>query len=359
MSEADAAAPGSARYLLYASQPYALAVLRPLQDAIRGAGGDAAWFFDGPGARYLHADERRLGDVRSVKEFDPFAVFVPGNSVADFFPGLKVEVFHGFSVAKRSERAGHFRIRGLFDLYCTQGSTTTPKFRQLAQKYGYFGVEETGWPKVDPLFRNAAQPNPYRAGWEMSAPLVLYASTFTARLSSAPILLDTIRELAASRRWNWLVTLHPKMPANLVRAYRALEGPNLRFVESDDVIPMLRAADAMVSDTSSIVHEFLLLHKPVVTLRNTVPGAHLIDIRGPLDLAGAVERALQRPRELIEAVRVFADLIHPYRDGRSSERVLQVTHDFAEHHGTGLRRKPLCLWRKLQNRHRLGYYRLR
>ena len=356
MTVADAGAPGSRRYLLYASQPYALAVLRPLQEAIRRAGGEAAWFFDGPGARYLRSGERRLGDVRDVKAFDPFAVFVPGNSVADFFPGVKVEVFHGFSVAKRSERAGHFRIRGLFDLYCTQGSTTTPKFQRLARRYGYFHVEETGWPKVDPLFRDPGRPNPYRRDWESDGPLILYASTFTARLSSAAILRDTIRELAASRRWNWLITLHPKMPAEVVRAYRGLAGPRVRFVETDDVIPLLQAADAVVSDTSSIVHEFLLLHKPAVTLRNAVPGPYLIDIPRPQDLEAALERALQRPRELVEAARAFADAIHPYRDGRSSERVLAATHDFVERHRAGLRRKPLRLWRKLQIRRRLGYH---
>ncbi len=359
MTVPEAGAPGSGRYLLYGSQPYALAILRPLQEAILRAGGEAAWFFDGPGARYLRCGERRLDEVHSVKQFDPYAVFAPGNSVPDFFPGVKVEVFHGFSVAKRSEQVGHFRIRGLFDLYCTQGSTTTPKFRRLAERYGHFHVEETGWSKVDPLFRDAARPDPYRADWDSDAPLIFYASTFTPRLSSAPILLDTIRELAASGRWNWLITLHPKMSADMVRAYRALVGPHLRFVETDDVIPLLQAADVIVSDTSSIVYEFLLLHKPAVTLRNTVPGPHLIDIRQPQDLETAVERALQRPRELIDAVRSFAEAIHPYRDGRSSERVLRATHDLVERHLAGLRPKPLHLWRKLKIRRRLGYRRWR
>ena len=72
------------RYLLHASETYALAVLRPLQRAIREARGEAAWFFDGPGAGYLRPDERRLTSVEEVRAFDPRAVFVPGNSVPDW-----------------------------------------------------------------------------------------------------------------------------------------------------------------------------------------------------------------------------------------------------------------------------------
>jgi hypothetical protein len=255
--------PGTGRYLLYASQVYALAVLRPLEQVIRRRGGRAAWFFDGPGARYLRPDESRLRTVAEVREFDPVAVFVPGNSVPDFFPGIKVEVFHGFSVGKRSERRGHFRIRGLFDLYCTQGRTTTPQFRDLAVRHGHFHVVETGWPKTDPLFRSPPGAlDSWRTDWPVARPLILFASTFTRSLSAAPRLLGTIRDLADRGAWNWLVTLHPKMPPDIVRGYRTLEGPRLRYAEADDVVPLLRAADVMVSDTSSVVYEFLLQHKP-------------------------------------------------------------------------------------------------
>jgi CDP-glycerol glycerophosphotransferase (TagB/SpsB family) len=352
--------PGSGRYLLYASEVYALAVLRPLQEAIRRRGGRAAWFFDGPGARYLGPGERRLRTVAEVCEFDPIAVLVPGNLVPDFFPGVKVEVFHGFSVGKRSERRGHFRIRGLFDLYCTQGRTTTPQFERLAARHGHFHVVETGWPKIDPLFRpGRGEPNPWRADWSSERPLILFASTFTRSLSAAPRAAGTIRDLAARGRWNWLVTLHPKMPQDVVRAYRALEGPHLRYAETDDIVPLLRAADAMVSDTSSAVHEFLLQHKPAVTLRNSCPGPHLVDVAEPAGLAGAVARALTHPPELMREVVAFADAIHPYRDGRSSERVLDATHEFIDEIQGRLERKPLNLWRKIQLRRRLGYCRWR
>jgi CDP-glycerol glycerophosphotransferase (TagB/SpsB family) len=346
------------RYLLYASQVYALAILRPLQEAIRRRGGESAWFFDGPGEQYLRSDEPQLHTIEEVRHFAPAAVFVPGNVVPDFFPGVKVEVFHGFSVGKRSEERGHFRIRGFFDLYCTQGRSTTEPFRELAEQHGHFRVVETGWPKMDPLFRDPETPSPWRSGWnDNGLPLVLYASTFTEYLSSARTLVDTIRQESVRGRWNWLVTMHPKMPDEVVTAYRGLEGPHLRFVETDDIVPLLRAADAMVSDTSSVVFEFLLQHRPVVTFRNARPGPYLIDARWTGELAEAIERALSRPEPLIRRIAEFAEAIHPYRDGQSSERVLDATERLVEDGLDGLAPKPLNLWRKLQMRKRLGHYR--
>lgn len=343
------------RYLFFVSQLYALAILRPLQQAIRDRGDEAAWFVEGSAGRYLRPGERRFSSVEQVKRYEPRAVFAPGNWLPDFFPGIKVELFHGFNVQKRSDRKGHFRIRGFFDLYCTQGPSTTEPFNRLAEKHGYFRVEETGWPKMDPLF--AANPGGEPAG--DGRPTVLYASTFNRPLSSAALLCDTIAGLARKGEWRWLVTFHPKMPPEVVSRYARLESELVRFVETDDVIPLLRAADVMLSDTSSIVSEFLLLGKPVVTFRNRVPGPQLLDVGDPAELEPALRKALGRPPELLEAIRRYADRIHPYRDGRSSERVLDATERFLERGREGLARKPLNLWRRIQARRRLGYYRFR
>ena len=47
------------RYLLYGSERYALAILRPLQAAIRARGDAAAWFFDRAGSE--GTTRRRVG----------------------------------------------------------------------------------------------------------------------------------------------------------------------------------------------------------------------------------------------------------------------------------------------------------
>ncbi|HEU4486718.1 MAG TPA: CDP-glycerol glycerophosphotransferase family protein [Povalibacter sp.] len=341
------------RYLLFVSELYALAILRPLQAAIRARGNEAAWFVEREAlAGYLHVDEQRLACARAVIDWRPDVVFVPGNWVPAFFPGLKVEVFHGFSVGKRSESRGHFRVRGSFDLYCTQGPDTTLPFQALADQLGFFRVEETGWSKLDPLFQGRY---PRVAG---ERPTVMYASTFTESITSARILRETIADSAREGAWQWLVTLHPKMAPEVIESYRALEGPNLRFVMTDDILALYAQADVLLSDTSSVVPEFLTQLRPVVTFRNRRPGPHLLDVRQVDEVIPAIRRALTRPDDLMRAVRDYADRIHPWRDGRSSERVLDAATRAIELGRTGLRRKPLNPWRRLQARKRLGYWRL-
>ncbi len=149
------------KILLYASQLYSLSILRPVQDAALSRGDEVGWYYANPDLLpYRAQSERRLATVDEVMAFAPDAVMVASNTVPDFFPGLKVQLFHGFSVSKRSDAKGHYRIRGFFDLYCTQGPATTRNFEILAAKYGHFKVVETGWPKLDPLFPQRHPPDP-------------------------------------------------------------------------------------------------------------------------------------------------------------------------------------------------------
>jgi hypothetical protein len=59
---------------------------------------------------------------------------------------------------------------------------------------------------------------------------------------------------------------------------------------------------------------------------------------------------------LLHAIRAYADAIHPYRDGRSSDRVLDAIDAFIAAGARNPRRKPLNLWRKLKIRRRIGYW---
>jgi CDP-glycerol glycerophosphotransferase (TagB/SpsB family) len=336
-------------YLLYGSERYALAILRPLQDAIRARGDTAAWFFDGPGGEELHGDERLLRETREVKQFAPRAVLTSSNAVPHFFPGVKTEVFHGFDAGKPR----HIYIRGFFDLYCTTGPRDTQAFQAESQRVGHFAVRETGWPKLDPFMRAHAtdEPPPLRA-----QPAILYHSTFSPSWSAAGILYDTIKTMSGTGRWRWIVTLHPKSDAATVAKYRGLENEHLRFATEDNILDLFAQVDMMISDTSSALNEFLLTYKPVVTFRNRRPGPQLIDIDAPEKLQPAIERALARPPEVMREVRKYADSIHPCRDGRSSERVLQAVDDFIAQGARNPRPKPLNLWRKLKIRRRIGYW---
>lgn len=336
-------------YLLYGSERYALAILRPLQTAIRARGDTVAWFFDGPGGEELTTDETWLKSVAEVRAFDPIAVLTSSNHAPHFFPGVKTEVFHGFDAGKPR----HIYIRGFFDLYCTTGPRDTTAFASLASQLQFFAVRETGWPKLDPFMREhgSAEPPPLR-----ERPVILYHSTFSPSWSAAPILYDTIRELLRTQSWHWIVTLHPKSAAETVAKYRALECEKLRFATEDNILDLFPQVDMMISDTSSALNEFLLTYKPVVTFKNRRPGPQLIDIDQPELLLPSIQRALARPPELMRAVRDYADSIHPYRDGRSSERVLDAVDQFIAAGGRNAKPLPRNWWRKIKLRRRVGYW---
>lgn len=335
------------KYLLYGSERYALAILRPLQDAIRERGGEAAWFFDGPGASDLVEGERLL-DVEGVRAWRPDAVLTPGNHLPHFFPGAKVEVFHGFDAGKPR----HIYIRGFFDLYCTTGPRDTAQFQALADEMGHFSVAETGWPKLDPFMREIAGALPP----VREAPVILYHSTFSPSWSAAETLYEEVKRLSRDGRWKWIITFHPKMSAETVAKFKALQNEHLHFAENDNILDLFPQADVMCSDTSSALSEFLLTGKPVVTFKNRRPGPQLIDIDDAAQFEPAIERALSRPPELMQAIRDYGDAIHPYRDGRSSERVLDAIDAFIAAGARNRKRKPLNFWRKLKLRRRIGYW---
>lgn len=347
-----------ADYLLFATERYALPILQPLADALQAVGHRVhAWFEDGAAGARLAEPVRMVG-MREAVALRPRAVFSAANWVPSFLSGPKVQLFHGFNVEKRDDARGHFRVRGLFDLYCTQGPATTAPFRALAERHRHFAVAETGWPKLDPLFRDDAGAAAALRAPAAGRPVVLFASTFTERLSAAPHLFEAIAaEIARGARY-WLLTLHPKCAPELFARYRALAGADAAFVETEQLIAAQRAADVLVADTTSVVSEFVVQHKPVVTLRNRAPKPHMLDFDDPQRLPQMLAQAFAPTPELRAAIVAYADAIHPYRDGRASERVLAATEDLIAGKLGKLRGKPLAgRLRALQIRMQLGYWR--
>lgn len=346
------------RYLMYISQNYSYAILRPLQKVILEQQGEVRWFLEGSEVddRFLLPDEVQLNSIAEVNQWNPDAVFVPGNVVPSFIPGVKVGVFHGFNSGKlnRRGREDHFEIRGCFDMYCTQGPQTTAPFLELKAKHGFFDVEETGWPMLDPLFSQHNE-NPYLNN-DDSRPVVLMCSTFSRNLTCAPHLYEEVKRMSQSGKWRWFVQFHPKMSIEIVEMYKSLQSEHLTFVETDNVVPLLQAADVMLCDTSSVLLMFLLQHKPVVTFKNQSPKPHLLNIQDKREVEGALELALSRPSNLMDEVEAYCQFIHPYNDGESSLRVLGVTNDLIDKGTSHLKRKPLNLLRQYKMRKVLGHW---
>ena len=347
--------PGKKHYLLFASLTYAYSIMRPLQAEIRRRGDVAAWYLEDTCPDMLEPDELRLKTIEEVMQFNPVAVFAPGNWIYDFFPGVKVAVFHGYPMRKRIEKIDdHFTLRGWFDIYCTQGESSTPYFRQLEQRHGYFKVYETGWCKVDSFFDPQLPAEPHR-----DVPTVLYAPTFTKGISSAWALASTIERLAMEKPWRWIITFHPKLDDPELKAQYARMAqtlPNVDFRQVNKGLETYRESDVLLCDSSSLIVEYMMLDKPVVTFRNTHPGPFLLDVQHEDEVGPALERALTAPDELMDEIHRYTSYHEGHRDGRNSARVLDAVDDFIAKYRGRIRRKPLNLIRKLKLRLRLRYW---
>jgi hypothetical protein len=340
------------RYLFYIVHNYAFEILRPLQTEIRRRGHEVAWFIEGKEINhsYFDVDEHVLHNIPQVLDFAPRAVFVPGNLVPSFIPGLKVQIFHGFEWKKK----GHFRDRGCFDLYCTQGPFFTCRFKKMRLELQHFNVVETGWPKTDTLFK--AQP--YEWVQKRETKTVLYAPTFSPALTSAVDLYDEIARLAATnKKWQWLVKFHPKMSPHLVEQYRSLTSENLHIVDTAALGPVLQVADIILSDTSSIITEFALLNKPIVTYKNKAPEDHLLNISCPSELEATLSQAINADKDLLKKITESTKNMHPYADGKSSSRVLDAAEDMISQPRNGRKNKPLNALRMFKLRKKLAYWR--
>jgi CDP-glycerol glycerophosphotransferase (TagB/SpsB family) len=341
----------SQNFLFYISLNYSFEILRPLQQEIINQGNKVAWFVAGKEVNMSNfsTNELVLENIEDVIKFNPVASFVPGNVIPKFIPGIKVQVFHGLEWKKK----GHFVIRDCFDLYCTHGKATTTRFNELAQKHQFFDVKETGWPKLDNLFNT-----PKEQYFNDNKSTILFAPTFSPSLTSAPYLYEQITALVNEKKYNWLVKFHPKMDEKWITLYSQLISDNFKIVESSNINCLLQSADCMLSDTSSVIGEFSLLGKPVISLNNSQPGNYLINITEADELTNALIIALSPPETLISAINDYAEELHPYSDGKSSLRILEAIDEMLTNGKQSNKPLPLNIIRNLKQRKKLNYWKL-
>lgn len=344
------------KFLIYISYSYAIPIGLPLEKEILGRGYEIKWFADiEDGKKTIEDKTNRLDTIKDVIDFKPHIVLAATDDVPDFITGLKVQIFHGFFAQKRPEtnnKFAHFRIRGFFDLYCTQGPSSTEGFKRKKYTHPYFEVIETGWPKVDPLFPIKIKEN---------TKTIMIASTFTERLSLAynDEVFNEIKRLSKNGLFNFIMVLHPKLPKDLTEKWKTLNGENFKFHNTTDLIPLFKESDILFADTTSAIQEFLLQKKPVVTFNHTFNHNYLLHVTQANDLEDMFNHALSYPKDLLEKIDPFIQELHPYFDGKSSTRVIDASISYLHKDKSHLKSKPLNLIRKYKIRKRLGYFTLK
>lgn len=347
------------KFLIYISYSYALPIGNPLEEEIKTRGYEVQWFSDlEDGKQAISHKDNVIESIEKVVSYKPDIVLTATNDVPDFITGLKVQIFHGFNAQKRPEKRNdfsHFRIRGFFDLYCTQGPSTTNAFLKKQKQHPHFDVIETGWSKVDPLFPLKQSTK------DKTVPTIMIASTFTKRLSLAynDEVYNTIKTLSKTGEYNFVMVLHPKLPQHIKDKWELLNGAFFKYYNTTDLIPLFKISDILFADTTSAIQEYLLQKKPVVTFCHTFNHNYLINITDSNDIKPAFDRALKYPEDLINNISTFVHELHPYFDGKSSKRIVDASISFLHKDKSYLKRKPLNLIRKYKIRKRLKYFTLK
>ncbi len=327
------------KIILFCQNAYAFGIMSPIKDLL-----------DTPNYKYLWYIPKKLLDTfpfkgdsftTSILELQLFKsdiIFVPGNEVPHYLRGLKVQIFHGLA----GEKKGHFRIRNYFDLYLTQGPYFTRRFNELKDEYRNFDVIETGWPKLDVY---AKKQSAYEIEKEQvlknfqTDKLVLYAPTFSPSLTSAPYLLDEVRKLALETGFVVYIKFHDLMDKQWVKAYEELENniPNIFVKKEKNIIKFLLQADILISDTSSVIYEFLLLDKPVISYKSIAENIEWDNVTTYSNLTEKVIENLNHDFHRAERVLVNQEY-HPYRDGKSAQRMLTAAEKYVQRKGVPERR---------------------
>ena len=256
--------------ILFCMNPYSFGILEPVMQVLKEKKYEFIWFVrTAILEKFPYQDQRFTSKIEDLVRFNSDAIFVPGNEVPHYLRGVKTQVFHGLA----GEKKGHFRIRNYFDLYLTQGPYFTRRFSKAASKHRDFSVVETGWPKLDVYGKELHKYDSDKLillKKSKAKKIILYAPTFSPSLTSASHLFTQIEKLAKSKEYLILIKFHDLMAADLIDSYKKLSMSfeNVLFIEERNIIKYLLISDLMISDTSSVVYEFLLLDKPVITFKN-------------------------------------------------------------------------------------------
>ena len=336
------------KILLFCENKYAVDIVLPLQqEADRQGGHEVLWYVhqkkipDFP----LKDQVRWTHSIQEAYDFRPDAVYAPGNIVPYYLSGVKCSIFHGYAAEKRDQ----FHIRNYYDIYMTQGSYFTGEFEKLQQQHGDFEVLETGWTRQDWTCRHRHDFDGERQqllSEHGCQRIVLYAPTFSPRLSSLPKIRQALTELVEQKNVLLLIKLHPLTQQAWVDEYKQLARDHAHIIFEDDfaVTKYMLMADVMVSDTSSTIYEMLLLDKPVITLDTVSQDPYWLDIKDATQLGKAYDDVFGS-ETLTKRRQWIIQNYDPYTDGRCAERMLEGARDYIRRHGVPEKRR-LNLWRR-------------
>jgi CDP-glycerol glycerophosphotransferase (TagB/SpsB family) len=247
-------------------------------------------------------------------------------------PNLKhVQVFHG-----TSDKPFNFhKSLGRYDLIVVPG----PKMRDDIVQRGLATpskIAVIGYPKIDYFLHSSFNRNRFieKIGLDSSRKTVLYSPTWDDPDGYSSFSRYIITILRTLKDVNLIIKPHPNLlkfrPWQIIKGYLFKRKNAFFYVNNRSILPFMEVSDLLITDISSVSHEYLPFNKPMVFLHprpgKRIPPEHVWIwqcgdvIEAKDDIPGVVYDNLSHPdkyhKERQRAMKmVFFDF-----DGKSSVR---------------------------------------
>lgn len=230
---------------------------------------------------------------------------------------VKIGFEHGAYNFKRFSKAQYYNMFTVFFM-------TSRHDVERLRRHGVIKAEAVGFPKIDGAFDGSItkdQREEISAGLKLDPEkkTLLFSATWDGSgMSAVHLWYDRIGELADT--YNVLVTLHPWVSDSYRTALRGDD--RVHFIEDDVLLPYIMVADVCIGDTNSLIAEFCLLDKPIITFRCAATARTLADV---VELIEKVSLRIDRFEEVAPAV---SDLIaNPARHNAARREATAIFFD--------------------------------
>ena len=335
------------KYILYIAKYYSIPIFKPLVEYLKTTKDEYAFYISNKIKIYFLQEwdtSLILENLNEARKYNSDFVLSSGNYVDYRIPGIKVQIFHGIGIEKPS----HFKIRHFYDVYLTSGPFVTEKFLKLKKIYkNYFEVRETGWPKIDYILNYDKDTLKEKYDIPKDKKVILYAPTFSNTMESSSKVVFEIENLIKEDEL-WLLKFHEFTEKKVISHFKDKSNSNIRVVEAFDITPYLHLADIMISDTSSVIYEFMALNKPVITINTLSRKDKGIDVTSVYEIRPAIDKLISNPDFLKENIKKHLSKVNPYLKGDISKRIFKTLEKVKNEYKFPKKNKPWNLYRKFQ-----------
>ena len=180
-----------------------------------------------------------------------------------------------------------------------------------------------------------------------SSQITVFFETFSPSLTSGLKLLKTIDNLSNNDDILVIAKFHDKMDKEIINQYKNIRKKNILISQEKDISKLLQISDLMISDTSSVVYEFILLDKPVLTLNNSSQNINWENTTNENEIYQKTIDILDNNDNYKVNRQNIIKEYHPYSDGKSSSRMINTSISHIQNNGVPNKRK-LSFIRKLK-----------